>query len=81
MRKSALFALAFAAGLVVGQAQAEEKRHWTAPGYYYIEKTKDGPIIWQGPFKDEESCARLDAEDGDPNFYCAYLAAKPAWDK
>jgi hypothetical protein len=81
--KSLLVAVSISAAALVaarGDAMAAEV-HWNGAGWYGIEDVVDWGWIISGPYGDQASCeAQLPADDEESEFYCSYLAEKPAWD-
>ena len=71
-------ALLLAAGIAAAHAA---EVHWNGAGWYGIADAVDFGWIEAGPYQDKASCeASLPADDADVEYYCEYLAAKPAWD-
>ena len=54
---------------------------WTAPGWYQVAETIYGPVLWKGPFADEDSCKQtLPPNEEDADYACEYLSERPDWD-
>ena len=69
----------FVLAVVAAAASAEAK--WNGAGWYQVEDVIDDGWIYAGPFGDKDGCeASLPADDDMSEFYCEYLATKPAWD-
>ena len=75
MRRSLCFALAL--GL---SATASADPPWTAPGWYQVGTTFNGPEIEAGPFEDEDSCqATLPESNGMWSFSCERFEEDPGY--
>jgi opacity protein-like surface antigen len=73
-----VLALVFVAG-IAGATAAE--LHWNGAGWYGVADAIEFGWIETGPYADKASCdASLPADDEEVEYYCEYLATKPAWD-
>ena len=82
LKSTLIAALFFAAAIAATRTAASaEAVHWNGAGWYGIEDVVEWGWIISRPYADKASCeAPLPAADDESEFYCEYLAAKPAWD-
>ncbi len=81
--KSPLIAASLSAAVIVatGTGASAAEVHWNGAGWYGIEDVVEWGWIISGPYADKAGCeAPLPAAADESEFYCEYLAAKPAWD-
>jgi hypothetical protein len=77
MRRAIVAAVVF----VLSASAALAESRWNGAGWYQIEDVEIDGWIYAGPFESEAACnATLPPDDEEGEFYCHYLAEKPAWD-